>query len=86
MILSFAFAKQFCSSVEERNSFAVQLKKENGKEKENQYWKKGKEEDRMAKRKKPSVGRKEENRLSDLPDAVLFHIMEFLPIREAVQS
>jgi len=41
---------------------------------------------RMAKRKKTSDGRKEEDRLSDLLDVVLLHIMEFLLTREAVQS
>ncbi|KAK7354460.1 hypothetical protein VNO80_19924 [Phaseolus coccineus] len=41
---------------------------------------------RLRMEKKRNGGRNEEDRLSDLPDGVLLHIMEFLPTRQAVQS
>jgi len=49
--------------------------------------KKGRRKLRMTKRKKTSDKRNEEkDRLSNLPEAVLLHIMEFLPTKQAVQS
>ncbi|KAK7354461.1 hypothetical protein VNO80_19925 [Phaseolus coccineus] len=42
---------------------------------------------RMEKKSRRKIGgRNEEDRLSDLPDGVLLHIMEFLTTRQAVQS